>query len=141
MALRVNAEQFAEKHARRLKASEPDIRIGIERVTTAPGQLAAAKKDKMKAKLVARIDDGTWGRRVAAVGLDEWKKKAITKGVPRIATGIDEAHDKVVDFASQLLPVVDRVRTEVLRMPDLTVEDGIARASKFIRDMSKFKKK
>ena len=41
---RVTAEEYQEKHARRLKASVEDIRRGIERVSTNPCDLAAAKE-------------------------------------------------------------------------------------------------
>lgn len=138
---RVTAEEFANKHARRLKASTEDIIAGIDKVTTAPGVLAAQKQSKMLARLTAKIQDGTWANRVKAVTLEQWKEKAKVKGVPRIATGIDEAHDKQVSFASQLLPAVDRAVAEVKKMPDLTIEDSIARSNKMIREMAKFRKK
>lgn len=141
MAVRVTAEEFTEKHARRLKASEPDIRAGINRVSVAPGVEAAKKQDKLRTRLLAKIDDGTWGERVKAVSLEEWKSKATTKGIPRIASGIDGAKDKVTKFAQQLLPAVATAQAEVKNMPDLTLEDMISRSSAFIRKMSQFKKK
>lgn len=138
---KLTPEEFQEKHARRLKASIPDIEKGINRVTTSPTAKAAAKVDKMRAKLLARIDDGTWARRLKGVSLEEWKSKAIAKGVPRIASGIDGAADKVKDFAGQLLPHIDKIQADVQKMPDLTLEDSINRMSTFIRGMSKFRKK
>lgn len=138
---RVTAEEFANKHARRLKASTEDIVAGIDKVSKAPGISASEKVAKMRARLVAKIDDGTWERRVKAVSLEEWKNKAKTKGVPRIATGIDEAHDKQVAFANQLLPAVDSAKALVSKMPDLTLEDSIARSRKMITEMAKFHKK
>lgn len=141
MKVRVTAAEFQEKHARRLKAAEPDIRAGIARVDTAPGELAAKKQDKMRARLMAKIDDGTWAARVRAVTLVDWKAKATDKGIPRISQGIDAAKDKVVNFASQLLPAVQAAATKIETMPDLTIEDSIARSGSFIREMSKFRKK
>lgn len=138
---RVTAEEFQEKHARRLKASTEDIALGIDKVTVAPGVLASQKQAKMLARLTAKINDGTWANRVKSVTLEKWKELAKTKGVPRIASGIDEAKDKVTDFARQLLPAVDRAVAEVKKLPDLTIEDSIARSTKMIREMSKFKKK
>ena len=140
MKVRVDAAGFREKHARRLKASEPDIRAGINRVTEAPGAKAAKKADKMRTHLLAKIDDGTWAKNVAGVPLEEWKSKAITKGVPRIAVGIDAAAAKVESFASKLLPAVEAAATKVEAMPDLTLSDMIARSSAFITEMAKFKK-
>jgi len=138
---RLTPEEFAEKHARRLKGSVEDIRTGVGRVTTAPGQQAAKKADKMLANLTKRVQDGTWAKRVAGVSLEDWKGKMIDKGLGRIATGIDSAHAKVVDFAGQLLPAVDTAQAKVKGLPDLTLEDSINRMNTFIREMAKFSKK
>ena len=138
---KLTAEEFQEKHARRLKASIPDIEKGIQRVTVSPTEKAAAKVEKMRVNILKSIDDGTWQRRLRAVTLDEWKQKAISKGVPHIAAGIDAAAEKVKDFASQLLPYIDKVKADVDKLPDLTLEDSINRMATFTRGMSKFKKK
>ena len=107
MAIKLTPEQFAEKHARRLKGATEDIRNGINAVTVAPTEKAAAKKDKMLNNLQAAVQSGKWERGLKAVSLEAWKQKALNKGLGRIAAGVDEAHDKVVDFASQLLPYQD----------------------------------
>lgn len=138
---KLTPEEFADKHARRLKSSIEDIRAGVEKTSVAPGVLAAKKADKMLANLQARVQDGTWAKRVAGVSLDEWKAKMVNKGLSRISGGIDEAHDKVVDFASQLLPAVESAQAKVKAMPDLTLEDSINRMTTFIREMAKFRKK
>jgi len=133
--------EFQEKHARRLKAAVPDIEKGIDRVTESPTAKAAGKVDKMRARLLAKIDDGTWQRRLRAVSLEDWKTKAKTVGVPRIATGIDGAAAKVTEFAGQLLPHIDKLKLEVDKMPDLTLEDSINKMTSFTRGMAKFQKK
>jgi len=138
---RVTPEEFADKHNRRLKAALPDMEAGIRKVSQAPTAKAAAKQEKMKQRLIARIDDGTWAARLKAIGLDEWKEKAISKGVPRVSAGIDAARKKVEDFAAQLLPHIDAGKAAIEKMPDITLEDSINRMSTFIRHMAKFKKK
>jgi hypothetical protein len=140
MARRLTPAEFTEKHARRLKGATEDIRAGINAVTASPTAKAADKQEKMKAKLVARIDDGTWAKRLRGVSLEDWKKQAAEVGVNRISTGIDNAKAKVESFASQLLPKVYAVADDVKKMPDLTLEDNIARMNKQIREMSKFRK-
>jgi len=138
---RLTPEQVADKHARRLKGAIGDMEEGINRVTVAPGKAAGAKAAKMLANLTAKVQDGTWKRRVEAVPLDEWKSKMISKGLPRVAGGIDAAKPKVVDFFGQLLPAIDAAQAKVKAMPDLTIEDSINRMTTFVRDMAKFKKK
>ena len=133
--------EFQEKHARRLKAAATDMRLGVERVTESPTAKAAAKIDKMRAHLIAKFDDGTIAARLKKVTLEEWKSKMLTKGVGRVAEGIDAASAKVVDFATQLLPAVDAARAKIKALPDLTLEDSINRMTTYIREMGKFRKK
>lgn len=137
---RVTAEEYQEKHARRLKASVEDIRRGIERVTTNPCELAAAKSDKMLSKLSEAVQSGKWARNLKKVSLEDWKDKMTNKGVPRISGGIDGAKEKVIAFAKDLLPHVDTGVAKVNALPDLTIDDSINRAAAFIRHMADFKK-
>jgi len=59
--------EVTEKHARRLKGSIEDMRAGIARVTASPTAAAAAKQDKMKAKINAAIDSGKWAAGLRSV--------------------------------------------------------------------------
>jgi hypothetical protein len=138
---KLTPEEFAEKHARRLKASVDDIRNGVSRVNEAPGVKAAEKKDKMLQNVTRAIQEGKWEQRVKAVTLDEWKTKMIDKGLNRIAAGIDAAKDKQVDFARQLLEYQTGLQNKVNKMPDLTLEDSLNRMTEWVRGMSKFRKK
>lgn len=137
---KLNAVEFREKHARRLKQSTEDIRLGVERVTEAPTLKAAAKKDKMRAGVVAAIDSGKWERGLRRVSLEDWKRKTIDKGIGRIAAGIDGAAAKVEDFATKLLPFIDKQVADLKKMPDVTLEDSIARMTTFVRGMAKFQR-
>ena len=139
--IRVTAEEYAEKHARRLKGAVEDIRRGVERVTEAPTAKAADKQDKMIANLQAAVSSGKWARRLRAVTLEEWKDKTLGKGIGRIAAGIDAAHAKQVDFAVQLLAFEETLKVKVDAMSDMTLEDSIAKMTAWARGMSKFSKK
>lgn len=138
---RVTPEQYQEKHARRLKDAAKDIERGVGNVTEAPGKAAAAKADKMRANITEAIDSGKWGDRVASVPLNEWQDKMIKKGIPRISAGIDQAKEKQIEFAGQLLPYVDAGRKNIKAMPDLTIEDSKARAAAWIDHMAGFRRK
>ena len=139
--VRLTASEFREKHARRTKAAVEDMKKGVARVTEAPGAAAAKKEDKMRTRLMESIDSGKWRRNVAAVSLDEWQKKMIEKGAPRVAAGIDAAAGKVEHFADQLISHQNSLLGKVDAMPDLTIEDSIARASEWIRGMADFEPK
>ena len=137
---KVTPEEFQEKQARNLKNSIPDIERGISRMTTAPGVEAGKKQDKMLANLTESVQNGKWKRGVESVSLADWQAKAVGKGIPRIAGGIDAAKDKTISFASKLLPAVDAAAAKTRNMPDRTLQDSIARMTSFVTDMSKFHK-
>ena len=136
---KVTPEEYAEKHARRLKASTEDIRKGIDRVTEAPGKAAVRAKDRMRTNLNAAIDDGTWEAQTAKVTVDNWKEAAKDKGIGRIAQGIDSAQPKQVAMAGKLLAAVDASVAEADRTPRGTLEDNIGRMTTFVRGMAKRK--
>lgn len=133
--------EFTEKHARRLKGAVEDMRRGVEAVTEAPTAKAAAKVDKMRTNLLKAIDEGKWAERLKAVSLEDWKDKMINKGIGRVAAGIDAAAPKVEAFAAELLPHIDKIKAEIDRMPDVTLEDNIQRMVSFTRGMTKFKRR
>lgn len=138
---RLTPEEYADKQARNLKNSLPDIRAGIQRVTVAPGQAAVAQQDRMRTKVLEAIDSGLWASKTRAVSLQEWQDAALTKGVDRIAVGIDAAKDKQVQMASRLLPLVDAAAARANAMPKVTLQDSIARMTTFVTEMAKSKGK
>lgn len=131
----------AAKWSNRLSNSTQDIANGINAVTVAPGQKAAAKSAKMKANLNAAIDSGKWAQRVSGVTLQQWKDAAINKGVPRIAGGAQAAQPKMTAFLSQLFPYQDSLKSSLASMPDVTPTDNENRMLTWMRGMSKFKQK
>jgi len=136
----LTATEFQEKHARRLKGAVEDMRRGIDRVTESPTEKAAAKQDKMLSNLTAAVQSGKWAAGLKRVSLEDWKKKARDVGVNRVAAGIDAAKDKVTEFAAELLPYIDRQKSKLAAMPDITLDDNINRMTSFIRGMADFKR-
>ena len=138
---RLTPQEAAEKWARRLQGATEDISKGVARVTEAPGKKAAAKQQKMLTRLTESVNSGTWARRISAVTLEDWKRQMLEKGIARLSGGVQAAQPKSEAFMSQLLPAVDAARGKIASMPDLTVEDSIARMSAYVREMAKFKKR
>lgn len=132
--------EYFEKLKRRLSAATDDIRKGVEAVTENPMEKAAAKKDKWLQGIIDAHASGKWERGLLRTDLADWKKAMIDKGVARIATGIAGAEKKVVAFATELLPFQDRLKTEIDRMPDVTLDDSIARMAAWARGMAEFKR-
>ena len=137
---KVTAAEAQAKHAANLKASISFIRSQVAKVTVAPGQQAAAKKDKWVAKLQDPTIQAKWARNVAAVPLERWKVQMSDVGVGRIPAGIDAAKDKVTAFYSQLFPFEESLQSRIKTMPDTTISDSVARAVAWIEGMAKFQK-
>lgn len=138
---KVNAEQFADKHAARLSGATEDIRRGVMAVTVSPTRKAAEKLDKMKANFNRAIDSGKVKRGLLRVDLPEWQKKMMEKGISRIPEGIQAARGKMVAFGEQLLAYEDNLQAKIKTMPDTTLEDSINRMTSWTRGMAKFERK
>jgi len=138
---KLSPREIAEKHARRLKASIADIQAGLDRVTESPGKKAAAQVEKMKRKLVEKIDDGTWARRTAATDLGKWKETTKRKVSANLAAGIDAVVDEQTEFYEELTRYQDSIKPIIDRMPDATIEDSANRAAEWVRQMGKFRRK
>jgi len=134
------AEEAAKKQAEKLKSSLEYVKQGINRVSVAPTAQAATKKDKMLAHLTESVNNGKWERGLGRVTLEDWKASALNKGVQRIPAGIDAAFGKQVKFYSELLPFQDALVSKIKTMPDMTIEDSVARSAAMIRGMKNFKR-
>jgi len=122
--------------ASRLTAATPEIQAGVQAVTTAPGQLAAAAADVWLQRLTA--SKAKFQRNVSAITLTQWQQATIQKGIPRIAEGANAAIPKMQNFMSQWLPHVESVAQTVRAMPKGTIDQGIARATAQIRGNANF---
>lgn len=136
---KVTPQEFAEKWQRRLAAATPDLQRGIERVTVAPGQQAAAQQTAMLQNLTESVTSGRWARKVAAVPLQDWKSATLNKGVARVAPGATAAMPKMQRIAAELLPAVDQAAAAARALPKVTIEDSINRAATFMQSMHAFK--
>jgi len=135
-----NANEVAEKWARKLGQSTEDIRRGVTRVTENPADKAIAKEDKLVANFNAAVQEGKWRRGLQRVTLADWQKSMIEKGIPRVASGAQAAQPKMQKFMEELLPFVESAKAEIENMPDLSLEDNINRMVAYTRRMSQFKR-
>lgn len=134
-----NATQVAAKWAQRAQGATQALQDGINNVQTAPGQLAAAKQDKMLANLTQAITSGKWAANVSAITLADWKNAMLTKGVQRYGAGVAAAQPKMLAFMQKLLPFQQSILAQMATMPDLTLQDNINRAVFMMTEMAKFK--
>ena len=133
---KLTAQEYAEKHARRLTEALPDMERGIDRVDESPMEKAAAKKDKAVANYAAAADKMV--ARLKATPLQTWKDRFKAK-LSRVGEGIAESRDKVVGFAEVLLPHVEAGQRATKSLPDRTPADMERRMVEFSRHMRKLK--
>ena len=138
---KVTPKEGADKLITRAKAAAPHIAEQVDKVTVAPTAQAAEKIDKMQQKLMEAFASGKVERGLLRVSLEEWKRAMKEKGVPRIAQGLESSRSKIEEFNEQFYAFLEQVEREIRDMPDMTLEDSIARMIHNVRRISEFKRK
>lgn len=128
--------QVAQNWANGLAGAGDKIRQGLEQVTVAPGQAAARQANVWLQNTQA--SQAKWARNTAAVSLADWKNAAETKGIPRIAAGVQAAQPKFATFMGKLLPYVASAKAALPARG--TYEQNKARATAMMDAMHKFQK-
>lgn len=130
----------ATKWATNLGNSTPSITAGVDAVSTAPTASAAQAVGKWQAAMAAQKTKDKFVAGLNRVSLSDWQTAMKNKGVARIASGAQSAQPKMAAFLTQLLPYADNVSATIKKMPKLTLQDSIARATQAITMMSQFKR-
>lgn len=124
-----------------MQNSTQKIQAGVNAVTVAPTQAAAAAADRMLAGIQRAVSSGKWQASLQAVSLQDWKTAMLDKGVNRIATGAAAAKNKVQAFLTQFLPYVAQGKQQLdATMPRGDLEQNIARAAYMMRHNAQFRK-
>lgn len=122
-----SAADAATRWQQGFAASGQKWAAGIDAVTVAPGQLAAAASSRWLANTQAAANK--YAANVAKVSLQQWKSDAVTKGQSRLATG---AQVGMAKYQAKIGPVLQAISTIVSGLPPRgTVEQNIQRSSQF----------
>lgn len=113
---------------------------GINGVTESPMEKAAQKQDKLVQNWTAAVNSGKWAAGLRAVSMEQWKKITAEKCQQRYSPGIKAAQPKMEAYIDQVTPHIENGLQQLESMPDLTLQDSIARSAFFITHMSNFKK-
>lgn len=135
---KLTPQQAHDKWRTRMQAAIPDVKAGIDRVTESPMAKAAAAEDKYLAGVQRAKATGKYKRGLLNVSLEDWKAKARDVGADRIVAGAAAAGTKQTAFYAKLFPYQEKLQAEVKRMPNVTLQDNIARAVRFMQGMSEF---
>lgn len=135
-----NAANVAKKWQQNFSGSTATVQQGVQSVTVAPGQQAAAAQATMRSRILQAIDSGKWAANVSAVSLQSWQNSMLTTGVPRMADGATKGLPKMQAFMQQWLPFVYNAQQQVKQMPNATPQDRINRMIQNVQLLSQFKK-
>jgi len=136
--IKVTPAQSALKWKQHLDNAGDQIKLGVERVTVAPGVLAAAQEEKFRVNILKSIDNHRWANEVKRVTLTEWQDKMINIGLPRIRAGTEAAVPEVEEFAAKLFPHIEAGQAALEKMPSVSLSDNIDRMVSFVTHMSHF---
>ena len=123
----LSAQQIATNWANNLGAATAKITAGVNAVTVAPGQAAAAQKAAYIANTTAKA--GVWATNTAAVSLTSWQQDTINKGIPRVATGAQAATSKMASVMTSLLPAIADAKASL--PPRGNLQQNLQRANQF----------
>lgn len=121
----INPQEVADKYRRRAGAARQDWETGVTNVTVAPGQKAAAKKDKWRTNTLEAAD--RWAENTGKVTLEEWKARALQVGGNRYTTGVEAGAQNYLDYMQEAAPKIEAIQRQVQSMPNNTFEENLQR--------------
>lgn len=140
MAKVLNAAAVAQKWSNRMASAGEAMKQGVQGVTIAPTQQAAAAKDRWMAGLQRAASEGRYEAGLNSVTLQDWQRAMTEKGVTNMQTGARTATPKVQKFLTEFLPFAAQVSEEVAAMPKGTIEDSVNRSAAAIRKLASFRR-
>lgn len=111
---------------------------GVQNVTAAPNAKAAAALPRWIASVTSKSVQDKFVARNQAVTLESWKSAAVEFGVPNLSRGAQKGQPKYQAFASKFYPYLNGVLSKVASMPNVTLQDRIARATTLMQENAKF---
>lgn len=129
-------QQVADKWANNLGAANQAITDGVNGVTTAPTQLAAAAQQRYIAGVQQAVTSGKYVNGLNRVTLQDWKDAMLRKGLARVGPGAAASKGKFANFMTQLLPFQQQLIGSLPPRGDLNA--NIARMTAFAQGMSQF---
>ena len=112
---------------------------GVQNVTTAPNALAAAALPRWIASVTSKAVQDKYVAKNNAVTLQEWQNATVQFGVPNLSRGAQKGATKYAAFASKFYPYLSAGLQQIQSMPNITLQDRIARSVAMMTYNSQFK--
>lgn len=127
MAVKATAAAAADAWKTGFSGAATKYQAGIDSVSVAPGQLAAAQKNLYVQNVQAQAN--VWASKVGAVTLTDWKNAAKTVGSMNLASGATKGAPKMQAFMNSFLPQLSSIVDSL--GPRGTFEQNLARFSAY----------
>lgn len=134
------AAAAADRWASGMANSTEKIKAGVNAVTVAPTQKAAARLDAYLAGVQRAVSSGKMADSLNRVTLQDWQRAMTDKGVNRVAGGAAAAKPKFQNFMAEFLPFLDAGKRQLESMPRGGLEENIQRAVAMMRYTATFKR-
>lgn len=134
------AEEVAQNWVNGLTNATQKMTAGVGRVTTSPGQSAAASLQKWVNALSNPAIQQKWATQVGAVSLVSWQNAMTEVGIPRVSQG---AQAKQAKFAAAMVPLlrfIDQGVAQVKQLDNSTYAAREQRMLTFVRYMRTYQK-
>lgn len=122
-----NGGDVARKWSRNLAGSTESIKAGVQAVTRAPTESAAARQDAYVQGVERAAANGKWRRGLQRVTLPDWQASMLNKGLARIGSGAAAAVPKMESFMNDWLPYEQQLQQKLQSMPRGDLQTNIAR--------------
>lgn len=139
MAKRIDALAASQKWARNLLNAKDSIKAGIQGVTVAPTEKAAAAEQLYAKGCREAAESGRFAKGCRRVSLSDWQNAALKKGLPNLDQGVKLGESKVNTFMSQFLPFIQQKSEQIQQMPKGTRADAMERIRANMEAMDQFK--
>lgn len=126
----LSPQNISQKWLTNLSGAQQSMQQGVQAVTVAPGQKAAAAQALWLARLQA--SQTKWANRVGAVTLAEWQQSMINLGIPRAIQGAQEKQSRYTAFIQEYASFLQSQVPAIQAMPKGNLQAGIARAAAMI---------
>lgn len=126
-----NPQAAVDKWSNAMANATPAYTAGVQAVTVAPNQKAAAASAKWLARTQAALPK--FEQNNLKVSLQSWQTATVDKGAPRLATGASNAKPKVLAFDTAFYQFLKAGQATIAAMPTDTPEQAIAKSAAQIR--------
>lgn len=133
--------RWRDKYERRAAVATDDYKFGVENPARSPTDAAIAARKTLEAKMAAKETWDKWEAARKFAGDEGWRKGALEKGVDRYPIGVRVGLPKYEDFANKFKAHLEKKVEDIHKMPKVTIDDSIKRATEMIKHNAGFRYK